>query len=465
MATFNILEDLNLPDDDLDTLTASVYTVDDPEIRSVIRSQEWQDKAWALYDKVPEIRFAIEFFASAISSAKFIIGERQGSRIVANTDPRVQELGDRVLAMLRGKRHSTAQLTRLLVINIEVAGDVWLISDTDTDGNEFVEVFSSDEVKSKSIGGSLQVGRNVEGRFVEFRSDQSQLFGFKPHPKKSTEPTSNLQALISSGEIQLWLDRMHRSTARSQSHAGLLVAPSELTFKPAPDGAGSNAKSVNPGGDSLDKKIFNTFSNSIDNERAGHAVAPAVMRGAGEHLDKVRHINLHRPFDEHLPALTELNIRRIATGLNMPAEIVLGQGSLTHWSAWQSSAEFQRSHAKPHLEFITDLFTNGLLLPLLIEEGVDDPSRYCVWFDETAMVIQPNRTANALDAHKLGVISDASLRHHLGFTEEDAPTDEEQERRNRTPRTSEGVQTDRGEQVGIQPDNGEEAPEESGNDG
>lgn len=131
--------------------------------------------------------------------------------------------------------------------------------------------------------------------------------------------------------------------------------------------------------------------------------------------------------------LREEAVRRFATGLEIPAEILLGLGDVNHWGAWALTSEAIRLGIEPKLATVAYALTQQWLRPILEAENDPDWHRWLVWYDTAPLRVRTNRSETALQAHDRGVISDAALRRETGFDESDAPTDEELDRRKPTP--------------------------------
>lgn len=463
MATIDITQYLKTrTTNNTNPLTGSVHYLSDPDIKEAFdRSKvEWQKKAWALYDLVPEIKFAVEYFANSIAQAKIIVGKIEEGRVVKADNETVLNIGESILSKMGDTHFSQSEFLRITTQNLKVAGEVWVISDFDEDGEEIFKLYSSKHVSYDTFKDQISVKKydKEQGRKIDAPINpetQTAFRIYRAHPDDQLQPTSNIRSIIPEGETLLRLDRLVRATAHSKIHAGVMAVPNEIDFgKPANVASHESGYSKS---DPLQEQIFEALSEPISDEGSASTVVPMVMRGPAEFLDKVRHLALGREFDQLLPELQEKYIRRIATGIDMPAALLLGQQDSTHWTAWHFSADFVRSHAVPTLSLICDSLTVSVLHGLLRRNNVEDFKDYCFWFDETMLVQQPNKTANAIDAYKLGALSKTAFLHHLGFSSSEASDDDVVPG---TPRTSEGVQPDRPFSGGVQPDQGEDSPAE-----
>ncbi|MDN5918679.1 MAG: NUDIX domain-containing protein [Pseudonocardia sp.] len=94
-------------------------------------------------------------------------------------------------------------------------------------------------------------------------------------------------------------------------------------------------------------------------------------------------------------------------------------------------ATMVKSHIEPRAERMVDALTAAYFRPALKAMGVplEQRNRVCLWFDSSELVQNPNRDQATKDGHEAGVLSDASMRRELGFTEDDAPSNLEMLRR------------------------------------
>lgn len=97
-----------------------------------------------------------------------------------------------------------------------------------------------------------------------------------------------------------------------------------------------------------------------------------------------------------------------------------GKTFYTGNSAWTIDEASVKSHIVPLMVVICDALTEAVLRPLLRSAGHPNPEQFTVWFDESPLLPNPNRTQYAVNAFDRGVINGATLRRELGFEDEDA---------------------------------------------
>ena len=121
---------------------------------------------------------------------------------------------------------------------------------------------------------------------------------------------------------------------------------------------------------------------------------------------------VHRLRDEvrtpQTKELTDLAIRRLAIGLDAPAEVLLGlQNTTSHFATWAVQDEFVRMHIAPLLELMVD--------------GVDVHVVSKHSFDLSPLQRRPNLGVEAIQLYDRGLLSSRSTLLANSFTEEDAP--------------------------------------------
>lgn len=94
-------------------------------------------------------------------------------------------------------------------------------------------------------------------------------------------------------------------------------------------------------------------------------------------------------------------------------------------SAWLTDEQSVRAHVAPMASAVCLALTIGWLQPALEELGLPDASDHMVWFDLSALIHQPDRSAIALDLHDRILISDEAVRRETGFNESDKPLPQE----------------------------------------
>lgn len=384
-------------------------------------SARWQSRAWDMYDTVPEVRFAASWIANAMSGARLFAGYRDDDGTVqpAPDDHPAAEAVARIGGGPDGQSAMLADFGRYLV----VPGEGWIVvlpADT-PDGEEEWRVLSTDEVTPK-MGKLVAL---IDGEEVEIpphdpdRTDGDAPVAIRvwePHPRRHMEADSPVRSSLALLEELQLLNAAVTAIARSRlTGRGVLLIPKGARFPTAP--GQSDAE------DDLIEVFMEVAETAIREPESAAATVPIVLEVPAEAIGDVKLLTFESDFDDLAIRLREEAIRRFATGLDVPAEILLGMDALNHWGVWQLSQEAIRLGVVPRLATVAHAFTTQWLRPLLEDQGVPDANRWLVWYDTSPLRVRSNRAQTALEVYDRGAISDVALRRETGFDEADAPTD------------------------------------------
>ena len=159
------------------------------------------------------------------------------------------------------------------------------------------------------------------------------------------------------------------------------------------------------------------------------AVAPFILTGDPEDIDRVRLLEPSRTVDEVAANQRNELLVRLANGVDLPPEVLRGMGESNHWSAWLVDEQTFRTHIAPAAQLFVNAVTEQLVWPSLLAAGLPVDDRLVVGFDPSDLVGHPDRKTNAESAYAALTISDDAYRRALGFAEDDAPDDDEYARR------------------------------------
>lgn len=426
-------------------LTAAATRIDlqskeDAQLQRKVR-QNWQIQAWTYYDSIPELGFAIEFMAHCAARMRLFvavlpeIGET-GTPVdvhneAMNVPPAVIEACDNALRDLGNGRLELSKMMKNLSIQWSVAGEGFLIGVED----EFVPDLFTYSIRSISevvvnddqieLREGPMTNQGVLG-LVALPDTTMVTRLWNPHPQYRLLAQSRMRALLDTCEDIMILRRMIRAIGRNRlAGRGLLVMPSEAQLPIFND----DDDSINGGA------WFDEFTNSlitpIRNEGDASAVVPMVTEMAADIIKEIRWIEFTSTFDENASKIRSELLDTLATGLDLPKEVITGMADLNHWTEWAIDANTFRYHVEPHVMELTDVLTVGYLRSYLLNCGLPEDvanqwaTRILFWHDPTELVTAPDQTTVALNLHDRGVISNKALLRVAGFSEEDAPSADE----------------------------------------
>lgn len=210
------------------------------------------------------------------------------------------------------------------------------------------------------------------------------------------------------------------ATAMSRLPAGMLLVPSELSFgspMSEPPDTGANIA-----GDAFQGELIQVITAAVDEAGSASRVTPMVVRGRAEYLKEIRLIDFARDMDATFAAMREELLRMIASGLDIPAEILTGLADLNHWSLWGVEESAAKMHIDPDVLLILDSITRGYLWPALNmgEEG----RRFVIWRDFADLTSRPINLEQAQQMLDRNVVNADYVRRIANAGEDDAPDDE-----------------------------------------
>lgn len=416
------------------TAAASRYTQRKLRPRAV--DQSWQTTAWSYYKTTPEVRFAARWTANAMSGALLYAGYRNDKGIIerAPTNHRATE----VVAQIAGGPDGQAQLLGRFGPHLTVAGEGWIVvrpildKATRAAVGEDWRVLSVREVQQQSS----KLVATIDGFPVEIPGDPEDgtpdpdapvaIRVWDEHPENHQEADSPVRSSLGLLEEMHLLNAAVKAIARSRlTGRGLVLVPKGTKFPSTP-----------VQGDAEDDLIdvFMTVAETAYKEpESAAATVPIILEVPAEMIGDIKRLTFESDFDSLAKELREECIRRFATGLEMPAEILLGMGNVNHWGVWQLSQEAIRLAIEPRLGIVSHALTTQWLRPILEAEGVSDWHRWLCWYDTSPLRVRTNRSETAIKVYELEGISGKALRRETGFDEADAPTTAElAERRRRT---------------------------------
>jgi hypothetical protein len=162
---------------------------------------------------------------------------------------------------------------------------------------------------------------------------------------------------------------------------------------------------------------------AISDRASAAALMPITITVPDEAVGKFEHIKFWNQLDTEARPLREEAIRRFATAMDAPAELLLGQADMNHWGAWVSREETIQNNVEPLLDILVRAITQEVLWPALVGADIDEDNarQFCIYYSTTHLISRSNRTQDALNLHARGVISDEALRNVADFDEKDAP--------------------------------------------
>lgn len=414
---------------------AGVSLANSPSVRAQRTAQDgyqaWQQEVVELLPAVSEAFYASQFVARAAAQARLFVGVPEPTPSNPNAlrelpaDHQLQVFLARLLDSLGGSEEFITRAGTLLrtlgeatIVGISpenapnvvpLDGGEWFIAapqDVKRTGDAFRVPSSIGKGHRTVPAPQVTAARLWDPDVFEFRYPSS--------PLKWNLPIMREIAVLSAATFAMGRSRLFSG--------GILAMPSEMKFPEVPEDADHSAL------DGFVVDLITAMSDAIERPGTAEALTPIVITGPGDTIDKIKHLTFAQDLPEKLLELRDSAVSRLATSLDLPSEVILGDANTSHWSLWRSDSRLLEQHAKPLLGLICSSLTQGLLRTLSFD-GSSTPSpetrRAVISFDLSHVVVRTNRSPEAQAAHDRNAISDEALRDAGGFTDEQAATPSE----------------------------------------
>ena len=410
------------------SLTAASQPIDDPQklksaMTSAIRAN-WQVEAWDMLDCVGELRYYVGWRASSCSRVRLIVSELDDDGVptggVADDNPDQQKLME-IARAIAGGRLGQSQLVKRLVECLTVPGESYIAIILRDDGEHWLAL-TRDEWKNKP-GGGTEI-EMPDGTMHEYVQGVDRLFRvWNPRPRRAKEADSPVRACLDPlREIVRTTKKIKNASKSRLIGNGVVFLPQEMSL-PAAQAPLASGKPGDPapvfsgaaGAEQLSDLLYNVAKIAVDDDDSQAAFIPIFATVPGEHLQKVNHLKFGNEITEVEIKTRNDAIARLAMGLDVSPERLLGLGSNSnHWSAWQIGDEDVQLHVNPVMETICQFITSQVLKRVFTDMGLD-PNKYVLWYDASQLTIDPDKSDEATEAHDRGAINSEAYRKYLGL--------------------------------------------------
>lgn len=400
-------------------LTAAAAPVKSPRTELIRTTDTWQEEAWQFYDDLGEFRYGVEWVSAMLSrvrlyAAKLETGEDEPVR--AEAGPAVD-----LMTTLGGGVAGQAQLMAGFGTQLAVPGEGYLVGEV-VNGVEQWAVRSTDEVRA-ARGHYEVIDETAASNGTQWRplgSDSLVTRVWRPHKRFHYMADSPARAARRTmRELELVNRHIQAQYLSRLASAGLIVFPDEITFPVREEFADAP--------DPFVAEWIEIAAEAISKPGTASAVIPMPIKVPGEYVDKIRHVDFTLTLDDKILDKRDSAIKRLATQLNIPAEVLLGLGDSNHWTSWMLEESALKTHVAPEAELICQALTSGYLQPRLKASGVQDFARWVVWYDMSELTLRPDRSDDAIQLYDRLEIDGAALRRETGFDEADKPSEDELE--------------------------------------
>lgn len=351
-------------------LTAATYFPFNDGIDTQITATSWVDSVlWQYWRAVGELHFATTFLARQVGRVRW--------NVTIGTDRLSDDKADAFiedLTMPRGPRF----IAEALALNFQVPGRMWYLHQPTT-AWEVVSTTHPDIKKRKETADVV-------------------VYGINPDPEDPKNPDSPVKAnMLTIQELAL-LQQQQRAQARNRLvQHGILFYPNDVDF------------------DSTFEDDFKSSATApIADEGSAASVLPHMIGFPSEFIEKWNWMIPEFPYDEALSAKIEAVTRRLALGLDMPPEAMLGIGNMNHWSQWAVQESTYRAHTEPLAEKV------GFVLAKAAIKYYDEPV-VKITPDPTPLLARVGSVTDALEMFDRGIVDGEFVRDRAGAQDDDKP--------------------------------------------
>jgi hypothetical protein len=275
-----------------------------------------------------------------------------------------------------------------------------------------------------------EVKQREDGSYVRltFQQQETDEVGvayrfWSPHPRWSDQADSPMRAVQDICEELLILTMGVRATALTRLTNGIVTIPTQMSPNPLSAGLDEDPEQ-NP----FLSDWIEHVSAQIDDPASVEARIPFMVEGDYEYLDKLKWVKTHDPATDYMERdLRKEAIERLALSLDMSPEDLLGYTNANHWTGRQVQLDRWRMFGFNKAEQFATSLADAYLRPALRDDNYPDWQDVVIGFDDSQVVISPDRTEDALKAQAQGIINNAAAREALGWTDKDKLAGEEKD--------------------------------------
>lgn len=421
-------------------VAASRANLADPRERKVVEtvlsySRPKSAKAWAHYDNIGELHYAVNVSARICGHASLVPKRRlkngeAGGRL---SDRNVNAVINGIWSPTGGLRHLVESFVRIRKLNAHAH----LIRNRNPDGSpNGYDWISDDEISldgDRILRNTLPVSDNVsrdERRALSIIISPDDYLGriWLPHPRYSGLPDSPMGPIDSVCQTldlltQTVLARLYSRLAM----AGILYVPSEVSEVVATSDTSSRDGAKPFSKDAVLNSLTAGFMTNMKRHDVAASAMPVMLRGPAQYAEALRLIQTDREIWETDMRLREEAQNRMLLGLDITPTAVKGEQDSNHWSSWSNRDQELRVNVVPELEIFAFAMEVLAVVPELEARGVarNKIDGFALGFDLSGATARPNLAEDARQAYDRGNLSPEGQRVLSGIPAEYTPTEEE----------------------------------------
>lgn len=415
-----------------ESLTAASQLITDPSksFRSSLGkgTNEWQEEAWEMLDRVGELRYYVTWRAGSCSRVRLVasaIDEDTG--LPTGSIPDDDPVGQRVKEIVKsvgGGPLGQSQLIKRAVECLSVIGETWIavlqgVPEGPPAGTWLA--VTQDEVTTTGQGKTEIELPDATKHLLDLPTDTIFREWF-PRPRRAKEADSPVRAAMDSlREIVRTTKTISNASKSRLIGNGVVFVPEGMSL-PAAQGPQTDKTDIDedyiteitgtPAVAQLAEMLWDVAVAADEDENSNAALIPIFATVAGDQIKNVSHLKFDNTVTDIAIKTRNDAIARLAMALDVSPERLLGLGgSSNHWTAWMIGDEDVQLHIAPAMETFCQGINNAVISKLLVEEGID-PAKYTLWYDASGLTADPDKKVEAEQAYVNGAIT---LEAYLAF--------------------------------------------------
>lgn len=410
------------------TLTSSAMPLVDDDVSTknlVIQPNEPQKEAWQFYRALGELQFSIGvWLAGCLSRVRLTVAEMQsgGDEPVPITEGPFAD----IISSLAGGAGGQSAMMKRLAVHLSVPGESYVVGEDPVgSGNpdDFLwNVYSSTELKITRRNPLTYQVMEYEGRWRTLDGEFMVCRIWNPDDEFAWKAASSVMTCLPIlREVDFWNRYILAVLLSRLAMNGILLIPQEVTLPVDPR--------FKDAADPFLAKLVDTASRAIKNPGTAAAAIPIPLKVPAEFIDKFKHLTFDTQMGDKVQENRDRALNRLATGLNIPAEVLTGMAKMNHWGAWQLEESAIKIHISPIAEIICHGLTKGYLEPMAKSMGLDlrgpGGGHIIVWYDATELTQQPDKSGEAQSTFDRGGLTTEALVRESGFEVDSIPNMDE----------------------------------------
>lgn len=416
-----------------DILTAASQLLDGSgQQQYALIYKEWQNELWAYTQTVGEFGSVMNWFAAGFGRMHLRAAVWRKDSIAPEflKEGRAAEMVQELTTRCRG---GETEFMRSWAHHLGVPGVGYLVV-RDTPTGRWYDVKSADVIRR--TGESVPNRRSPRGEpmyVFDMRTGPSEWERLDPNNtlvcriydrdlRFDYEPTSMTKgSLTTLREIDMINRSIIASLVSRVASNGFLLIPQEATF------------SVNPrykdAPDPFVAEFLEFAQRGIKDPGSPNAALPFPIRMPAAMIEKFIHLAIPNGLDPKVIEARTAAITRLAEQLPAPPEAMTGISDMNHWNASAQTEENVKLYFSPPVELLCGGLTEQWLHAMLLAEGepltTPEGDPIVVWYDSSDLTTDPDNSDNATAGLQGSWITEEAWRATTGFSEDDAPSDED----------------------------------------